>query len=86
MITAALTGKLDHVEYSNHEVFGLAMPKECENVPTEILSPKNTWNDKTAYDTKANKLANAFINNFKQYEDFANEEIMNASPKVTVSA
>jgi len=86
MITSALTGKLNNVDYETHEVFGLAMPKECENVPSEILNPKNTWSDKNAYDTKANKLAEAFINNFKQFEDFANEEIINASPKVSVSA
>ncbi|MFD1553554.1 phosphoenolpyruvate carboxykinase (ATP) [Putridiphycobacter roseus] len=86
MITAALEGKLDNVSYTNHEVFGLAMPNECENVPTEILSPKNTWADKQAYDAKANHLANQFVKNFKQYEDNANEEILAAAPKATVSA
>ncbi len=86
MITAALNGELDHVNYINHEIFGLAMPGECPNVPDEILNPKNTWDDKTAYDQKANKLAEAFINNFKQFEEFANDEIMEAAPKTAVSA
>lgn len=81
MITAALTGKLDEVGYTTHDVFGLAMPNECENVPTEILHPKNTWEDKAAYDTKANHLANEFVKNFKQFESAANEEIMAAAPK-----
>lgn len=81
MITAALTGKLDTVDYTTHEVFGLAMPNECDNVPTEILHPKNTWEDKAAYDTKANHLANEFVKNFKQFESAANEEIMAAAPK-----
>ncbi len=40
------------------------MPNECEDVPQEILNPKNTWEDKNAYDTKANTLAKAFVNNF----------------------
>lgn len=85
MITAALTGKLDAVEYTNHDVFGLAMPNECEGVPSEILNPKNTWEDKNAYDEKANKLAAAFVNNFKKYEDGANNEIMAAAPKVNAT-
>ena len=84
MITSALEGKLNNVEFENHEIFGLAMPKECENVPTEILSPKNTWADKSAYDAKASELADAFVNNFKKFEEHANEEIMAAAPKSLV--
>ncbi len=86
MITAALEGKLDNVEYTTHDVFGLAMPNKCENVPTEILSPKNTWADKAAYDAKANSLATKFVANFKQFESAANEEIMAAAPKTGVTA
>ncbi len=80
MITAALEGKLENVEYTTHEVFGLAMPNECENVPTEMLHPKNTWADKSAYDAKASNLAGNFVENFKKFEDAANEEIMAAAP------
>ncbi|MFN0032754.1 MAG: phosphoenolpyruvate carboxykinase (ATP) [Flavobacteriales bacterium] len=86
MITAALDGKLDGVQYDTHEVFGLAMPAECAEVPTELLNPRNTWKDKTAYDTKANELAEKFVNNFEKFKEFANEEIMNAAPKVLAKA
>lgn len=82
MITAALTGKLDNVDYQTHVVFGLAMPTTCPDVPTEILSPKNTWANKEEYDTKANELAEAFVKNFEQFAANASEEIMNAAPKV----
>src|SRR4029079_15783529 len=34
MITAALNGELDNVEFEAHPVFGLHMPKTCPNVPT----------------------------------------------------
>ena len=57
MITAALTGELDNVDYINHPVFGLAMPTTCPNVPDEVLNPRNTWADKESYDKKANHLA-----------------------------
>ncbi|TNE61388.1 MAG: phosphoenolpyruvate carboxykinase (ATP) [Bacteroidetes bacterium] len=81
MITAALNGELDQVEYTKHRVFGLAMPTECPNVPAEILSPRNTWADKNAYDAKANELASAFIKNFEKFADKASDEILAAAPK-----
>jgi len=80
MITAALNGELDNVEYKNHTVFGLAKPQSCPNVPSEILNPRNTWEDKEAYDAKALELAAAFKNNFAKFEEFANEEIMSGGP------
>jgi phosphoenolpyruvate carboxykinase (ATP) len=45
MITAALNGELDDVAYENHKVFGIAKPQSCPNVPSEILNPRNTWED-----------------------------------------
>lgn len=86
LITAALNGELENVEYNTHEVFGLHFPTDCPNVPNEVLNPKNTWEDKAAYDKKANELASKFVNNFKQFEANANEEIMAASPKVAQNA
>ena len=86
MITAALNGQLDNVNFEEHKVFGLQMPTEVPGVPTEILSPRNTWEDKNAYDNKAQELAEAFVKNFEQFSEFANEEIMAAAPKVVVSA
>ncbi len=86
MITAALNGELDDVTYETHDVFGLAMPTSCPNVPDELLNPKNTWADKDAYDAKANHLAEAFVNNFEQFADNANDEILAAAPKVSENA
>ena len=80
MITAALNNELNDVEYNTHKVFGLKMPKSCLNVPSLILSPKNTWKDKSAYDLKANTLATAFNKNFIQFSEHANKEILAASP------
>ncbi len=85
LIKAALKGNLDKVEYEEHPVFGLAIPKSCPGVPTSILNPKKTWKDKNAYDNKARDLANAFIKNFEQFAEQANSDIMKASPKVRVS-
>ncbi|MFI5451734.1 phosphoenolpyruvate carboxykinase (ATP) [Pedobacter sp. UC225_61] len=82
MISAALNGSLAKADFVEHPVFGLLMPTNCPDVPSEILNPRNTWSNKQNYDSKANELAAAFLDNFKQFEDFANEEIQNALPKV----
>ena len=62
------------------------MPSICPNVPTELLNPRNTWENKNAYDAKANELAEAFNNNFKKFAKHAKDEIMAAAPKTTVNA
>ena len=84
LITAALNGDLDNVEYQRHVVFGLSMPNSCPNVPSDILHPRATWENKEAYDSKAQELADEFNKNFEQFEDFANEEIRAAAPGITV--
>ncbi len=86
MITAAMTGQLDKVEYTAHPTFGIMMPNEVPNVPSVILSPRGTWADKEAYDKKANELAQLFVKNFAKYADQANDEIKSAAPVVMVSA
>ncbi|WP_299009548.1 phosphoenolpyruvate carboxykinase (ATP) [uncultured Tenacibaculum sp.] len=80
MITEALEGNLENVEFVQHPIFGLSMPTTCENVPDEVLNPKQTWADKDAYDAKAMELANSFRKNFAQFEEMASEEIIKGGP------
>ncbi|MEX0363318.1 MAG: phosphoenolpyruvate carboxykinase (ATP), partial [Allomuricauda sp.] len=78
MINAVLKGDLglyNYDDYHIHSVFGVAQPRECPGVPTDVLSPRTTWNDDEAYYTTAFKLSNAFRENFKQFEAIASEEI-----------
>ncbi len=82
MITAALEGMLDNVDYETHPVFGVAMPVVCEGVPMEVLNPRNTWEDKAAYDEKARYLAGLFLKNFEKYADGVTPEILAAAPKI----
>ncbi|MCS6935610.1 MAG: phosphoenolpyruvate carboxykinase (ATP) [Chitinophagales bacterium] len=81
LITQALTGNLEKVDYETHPVFGIAIPKNCPGVPAEILNPRNTWADKEAYDVKANELAWAFNKNFEKFADKAEQDILDAAPK-----
>ena len=81
MITAALTGKLNNVGFRTHSIFGTQIPMTCPDVPSEILSPRETWKNDTAFYAKANELAAAFNANFEKFKGFANEEILSGSPK-----
>jgi phosphoenolpyruvate carboxykinase (ATP) len=81
MITAALDGKLANAEFENHPIFGMAMPASCPDVPGEVLNPRNTWQDKNAYDEKAKYLAGLFTKNFEKYASGVSEEILKAAPK-----
>ena len=82
MITAALEGQLTSAEFELHPVFGMEIPKTCPDVPSEILNPRNTWEDKKAYDEKAQFLAGLFIKNFEKFATGVSEEILAAAPKV----
>jgi phosphoenolpyruvate carboxykinase (ATP) len=80
MVTAALEGLLDDVNYDYHEVFKLHMPHEVPGVPSEILNPRRTWADKDAYDKTANMLASLFQKNFAEKYPNMPKEIVNAGP------
>ncbi len=82
MVNASLNGDLDRVEYQDDPIFGVKIPLSCPNVPKEVLIPKNTWKDKNAYDTQAQKLAGMFVENFKQFDDKVSAKVKNAGPKV----
>lgn len=82
MLSEAVAGNLDSGEFETEPVFGLNIPKALEGVPTEVLRPRNTWQDKEAYDKKAAQLAGMFKENFKQFEDHASKEILGAGPNI----
>lgn len=81
MVTAALTGELDKVEYRHDELFNLDIPTKVDDVPPEILDPKNTWTNKDAYEKSAKSLAKMFIENFEKF-DGVSAEIKSAGPKL----
>lgn len=80
MISTALSGKLESVQYEMHPVFKMMMPKFCPGVPRELLHPRYTWFNRVAYDMKAKELAGYFIKNFEKYAAGVSKEILNAAP------
>jgi phosphoenolpyruvate carboxykinase (ATP) len=81
MIRAAINGELDDVETEPHPVFGLNVPTLVPGVPDEILDPRRTWEDASAYDEQAKKLADLFRENFEEFEDEVSEEVLGAGPR-----
>jgi phosphoenolpyruvate carboxykinase (ATP) len=80
MLNAALDGKLDGVGFGRDSVFGIEVPKECPDVPAEVLLPRSTWGDGEAYDRKARELAGRFRANFKNYESHVSAEVRATQP------
>jgi len=81
MISAALSGQLHKAEFEAHPIFAVMMPKSCPDVPSNILNPKNNWEDKAAYDVAANKLAHQFLKNFDKFKELADAHVMAGAPK-----
>jgi len=82
MITAILNGDLDKVDFEQHPIFGLFMPKYCPNVPTEMLDPMNTWLQKGGYISKAIALAHSFHLNFEKFTSQASDQIIEGGPLI----
>src|SRR3954464_14651181 len=81
MITAALTGQLDSVEYVKHPIFNVDVPKSVPAVPDTVPAPRSTWPDGAKYDEQAKKLAAMFVENFKTFEQDVPASVKAAGPR-----
>ena len=81
MVSAVLTGALDHAAYQTDPVFGLDVPTSCPGVPAEVLAPRRTWSREADYDAMARRLAEMFIDNFKAFETSADAAVLAAGPR-----
>ena len=64
MVTAVLDGRLREVKTEPHPVFGIHVPVAIPGVPANVLNPRDTWQDKNAYDEKAQALWAQFEKNY----------------------
>ncbi len=72
IIDAIMDGSIEKAESYILPIFNLEAPTELPGCDTNILDPRNTYEDKAEWDKKADKLRHLFIKNFKKYTD--NEE------------
>ncbi len=80
IVDAITTGVLNDVEMAEHPVFGFKVPVECPNVPSNVLDPRSTWDDPSAYDAQASKLAARFRENFTHFADKVSQEVLQSGP------
>jgi phosphoenolpyruvate carboxykinase (ATP) len=76
LLTAALDGSLNNVEFKRDENFGFDVPVAVNGVDNSLLDPRNTWADKDAYDANAAKLVAMFSENFAQYEQYVSDDVL----------
>ncbi|MGQ0647878.1 MAG: phosphoenolpyruvate carboxykinase (ATP) [Gemmatimonadaceae bacterium] len=82
MVRAVLSGALDSKATEEDPVFGLHLPAEVPDVPSEVLHPRRTWKDVAAYDAQAKMLAEMFRKNFEKF-GAVDERIVKAGPRGT---
>ena len=86
LLTAALDGSLSNAEFRIDPHFGFKVPKVVSGVDTSILNPRETWEDKAAYDAQARKLVSMFLENFAKFETHVDGDVLKASPQLALAA
>lgn len=81
MLRAALGGALKDAPMRVDQNFGLEVPEQIEGVDAALLTPRDTWADKRAYDVAAGKLRAMFQRNFRTYADHVDEDVRAAGPQ-----
>ncbi len=82
IIDAILDGSIEKAETKVIPVFDFEVPTALHDVDASILDPRDTYENVSEWNTKAEDLASRFIANFKQYADNAEgQNLVNAGPK-----
>ena len=55
---------------------------DLDDVPAEVLRPRNTWSNAADYDAQARKLARMFVDNFAAFEASTTSAVKAAGPRV----
>lgn len=86
LLNGALSGALKSVEMRVDPVFGFEVPVAVEGVDSAILTPRDTWADKEAYDAQAKALVDMFIKNFEKFESHVDPDVRDAAPQSQIAA
>ncbi|UXU74935.1 MULTISPECIES: phosphoenolpyruvate carboxykinase [unclassified Paracoccus (in: a-proteobacteria)] len=79
LLTAALDGSLNNVQFRKDPNFGFDVPVSVPGVEDKLLDPRQTWADPAAYDAQARKLVAMFSDNFAQYADKIDDDVRAAA-------
>ena len=78
VIDAIVNGDLANVETTHIDGLNLDVPVAVEGVDSKLLVPKETWEDKAAYEEYVAKLVSDFQENFERYD--VSDAIKQAGP------
>ncbi|MCJ8138488.1 phosphoenolpyruvate carboxykinase [Falsirhodobacter halotolerans] len=79
LLTAALDGSLDGMQFRKDPNFGFEVPVSVPGVDAQLLDPRATWADPAAYDAQAKKLVGMFADNFAQYVPYIDADVKAAA-------
>tara|TARA_B100000214_G_scaffold144684_1_gene103453 strand:- start:2082 stop:3602 length:1521 start_codon:yes stop_codon:yes gene_type:complete len=78
IVNAVQNGELDDVETHMLKGLNLEVPKSIQGVDSNLLNPRDTWENKNDYDAAAENLIELFQKNFERFD--VSEEIVSAGP------
>ena len=78
IVNAVQNGELDDVETHTLKGLNLEVPKSIQGVDSNLLNPRDTWENKNDYDAAAEDLIELFQKNFERFD--VSEEIVSAGP------
>jgi phosphoenolpyruvate carboxykinase (ATP) len=80
MIDAIYSGALAEAPTKRDKTFGFEVITSCPDVPSKILDPRKSWDDKAKFDETAHKVADLFKKNFEKYESGVTQAVRAAGP------
>jgi phosphoenolpyruvate carboxykinase (ATP) len=80
LINAALSGTLKSQPMRTDPLFGFQVPSALAGIDPAILTPRDTWTDKAAYDQQARALVDMFNENFAKFEVHVDADVRAAAP------
>ena len=81
LLAQALDGRLARATMTVDPWFGFEVPQEAEGVERQMLTPRATWSDGSAYDAQARKLCGLFSENFSNLEAHVERDVIAAGPQ-----
>jgi phosphoenolpyruvate carboxykinase (ATP) len=67
MVSAAITGALNGVQFLPHPHFHVLVPQHCPGVPDYLLDARGMWANPLDYDRAAIELSSRFRKNFEKF-------------------
>jgi len=80
IVDAIHSGELAKAEYAIDPTFRLSYPTSCPNVPSSLLDPSSSWDDRNEFAATQGELSKLFQSNFAKYASQASAEVIAQGP------